>query len=339
MLIDFIDLQYHETVGNAGGDLASKFLADQMLNEGTEAFVMVVEGAVQDKADGGAWAATGSSALVLHRRGREDVGVHALELSFDDVVFDIGTKGDCKAIVAIGQCATFGGYPACTSPAFGGARPVRWASTTSSCRRVPAAANKVINVPGCPTNPWWFVLSVVAWLVDATAVPRRWHRPAADPQGRRPGSIKTTSVDSTRRLKAVYGTPLHGPYCTRYQDFLNMVFARYPGDAGLLAAHRLQGTLDYDAMWTTRLEQPAAARTPHLSSRVFRNFKAPRAATASPVATPCMACTEKGYPGHLRAVRCPLADRKEGRHKWQSRESTRSHESKVTWAPVHDGRE
>ena len=32
--------------------------------------------------------------------------------------------------------------------------------------RTAAAAGKVINVPGCPTNPWWFILTVVCFLVD-----------------------------------------------------------------------------------------------------------------------------------------------------------------------------
>ena len=61
VLIDFIDLQYHETVGNAAGDLAAKFLADQMDNGSAEAYVLVVEGAVQDKALGGAWNETGAA--------------------------------------------------------------------------------------------------------------------------------------------------------------------------------------------------------------------------------------------------------------------------------------
>ena len=63
VVIDVIDLQYHETIMPMGGDLAAQWLHDFAgytptvggSNPGDQPFVLVVEGALQDKLDGGAW--------------------------------------------------------------------------------------------------------------------------------------------------------------------------------------------------------------------------------------------------------------------------------------------
>ena len=305
VLIDFIDLQYHETVGNAAGDLAAKFLADAMDNAGTAPFVMVVEGAVQDAALGGAWNETGAAPWCAIGQFELDNGAGDTirELSFDDVVFDIGTKSTCAAIVAIGQCATFGGYPACVSPAaeFAGKSQTGALGTydffmhksTASGDLAEQAANKVINVPGCPTNPWWFVLTVVAWLADATAILNG----SAPPLGiLGPGlAINPAAVDSTRRLKAVYGTPLHGPYCARYQDFLNSKFASKPGDPGCLQLIGCKGpstmTLCGPHGWNS--QQPHNQASWEQSLATLNGVKGGNCVAGG---HPCMACTEKGYP-------------------------------------------
>ena len=94
-----------------------------------------------------------------------------------ETVVDLATKAGCLAIIPIGQCACFGGYPGCKPPisqaTAGGFNPLM--SQTGAmgvydylvAHGHSAEAGKVINVPGCPTNPWWFVLTVVMYLVDA----------------------------------------------------------------------------------------------------------------------------------------------------------------------------
>jgi Ni,Fe-hydrogenase I small subunit len=54
VVVDVIDLQYHETVMAMGGDLAVKWL-DDFKNNNALPFVLVVEGALQDRLGGGAW--------------------------------------------------------------------------------------------------------------------------------------------------------------------------------------------------------------------------------------------------------------------------------------------
>ncbi len=189
VVIDVIDLQYHETVMGMGGDLAAQWLNDFANyvpgttpgSLGEDPFVLVVEGALQDKTQGGAWNDMSDPTVPWCSIGCSDNFNHApaagFEIDMPDVVEALAVKSTCVAIIPIGQCAAFGGYPGCKPPvsaAVGG-----WTTTMSMTGAMgvgayltrpgstsSAAAGKVINVPGCPTNPWWFVLTVVLFMAD-----------------------------------------------------------------------------------------------------------------------------------------------------------------------------
>ena len=178
------------------------------------------------------------------------------------MVAALGDSAYCVAIIAIGQCATFGGYPGCRPPlspddagfdtaqAQSGAMGVHdylTASTGSPAATHLVAAGKVINTPGCPTNPWWFVLTVVALTVDLKGIlidgnaegplkilKAHLTTPGHPALGDNPIVEPSTGVDGTRRIAAVYGTSVHGPYCPRYQYFVKGKFAANPGDRGCL---------------------------------------------------------------------------------------------------------
>ncbi len=240
VVVEIVDLEYHETVMAMGGDLAYQWLADFKANN-TKPFILVVEGALQKKTNTGAWTDTGT-AVSWCSIGMNDAGT--LEHDTAEMVAALAVKPSCAAIIGIGQCATFGGYPGCKAPisaatagfnsalsqtgavgtedflkSFGGASPEF------------AAAAKVVNVPGCPTNPWWFCLTVVLLMVEYEQ--GVW-KGVDGPLGilTSTGAIKGTAVDSTRRLKAVYGTPVHRPACPRYEDSVYSRFARKHGEPG-----------------------------------------------------------------------------------------------------------
>jgi hypothetical protein len=89
VLIDFIDLQYHETVMGMGGDLAYQWLHDNMKNGSNAPFVLVVEGAVQDKAnmnmfETGTHASTDAPWCSIGQHGTTGA-----ELSFDEIEDDL----------------------------------------------------------------------------------------------------------------------------------------------------------------------------------------------------------------------------------------------------------
>jgi len=293
VLIDFIDLQYHETVMGMGGDLAYKWLKDIIDSPtgGSAPFVLVVEGSIQPKTEGGYFNETGAAPWCSIGMG-ETAGEH----SFDDVVLSLSKKSQCLAVIPIGQCACFGGYPACVSPTL--EKGMTGALGTEDFLKTydpdvnKAASKKVIAVPGCPTNPWWFVLTVVAFLADAS----QGGLSGAGPLGiLNAGAINASAVDSSRRLKAVYGVPLHGPYCTRYQDAVNGIYAEKPGDPGCLQLIGCKGpqvmTLCGPHGWN--------GINPHNDSSFDYGISGVhngRGGNCVAAGHPCMACTEKGYP-------------------------------------------
>jgi len=311
VLIDFIDLEYHETVQGAGADLAYQLLADNMKNAANgAAFVLVVEGSVQPNNAGGYWDAfTGAGAtpwcsIGMSEQGAQftagtGVGAVEKELDFPTVVQRLATKSNCAAIVPIGQCACYGGYPACVSPVLGESMTGAMGVGEFLTGVAPAAAAKVINVPGCPTNPWWFVLTVVAWLVDFTQAAANSDGPLGILHRGNGGALDVTinasAVDDEGRLKAVYGVPLHGAFCARYQAFLKNQFAAQPGDPGCLQLIGCKGpqtmTLCGAHGWN--------AMAPHNDPTFDYNAQTTygnKGGNCVAGGHPCMGCTEKGYP-------------------------------------------
>lgn len=306
VLIDFIDLQYHETIMGMGSDLAYKWLKDSMTTPGAP-FVLIVEGAIQPKELGGYWDAAGGAGTAPWCSIGVDGTPNAVnphELSFDDVVFDLATQAKCVAVIPIGQCACFGGYPACVSPVLGEGQTGAMGTYDFLAYKGSAAKNKVVAVPGCPTNPWWFILTVVAWLVDFTngpgnvgPAPTFTPAPTAGPLGilKADGSINGAAVDSQRRLKAVYGQTLHGAFCTRYQDFLDGKFAAKSGDPGCLQLIGCKGmqTMTLCAAHGWNGQQPTNNATWDYGVQAVHGIKGGNCVAGG---APCMGCTEAGYP-------------------------------------------
>ncbi len=281
VLIDFIDLQYHETVMGMGGDLAYQWLKDNMAGSATP-FVLVVEGATQDSGNTGYWNAAGTTPWCSI--GQD--GNAGTDAAFDDVVYSLAVQANCKAVISIGQCASFGGYPAACSPVLkaddpgtavmGGTGSHKAGSNTDAkgtydflmSKGAPGitAAGKVVNVPGCPTNPWWFVLTTVAWLVDFVNGPAVG---TAGPLGilASDGSINAAAVDVSRRLKAVYSFPIHTAFCPRYQDYCDGNFATKPGDPGCLKPRWLQGSRYEFAVRCSWMELHAAVQQHSVGER------------------------------------------------------------------------
>lgn len=317
VVVDVVDLQYHETVMGMGGDLAAQWLEDFRkytpvpagTAPGDYPFVLVVEGALQPSDEGGAWSDTSDTSIPWCSIGMSDDWDHSappvgsFEHDMHEVVYDLAIKDTCAAIIPIGQCATFGGYPGAKSGLATGAAGdfdrslsqtnamgvYEYLSTYRTEVAAHDAAAKVINVPGCPTNPWWFVLTVVCFLVDLVnpSRPLGVLTPAGAPNG--------DAIDNTRRLKKVYGTPIHGPYCPRYQDYVNNDFAALPGDPGCLQKIGCKGpaTNSLCGMHGWNNQQPENDATWNYGVPAANGVRGGHCTRAG---HPCMACTEKGYP-------------------------------------------
>jgi hydrogenase small subunit len=321
VLIDFIDLQYHETVMGMGGDSAYKYLDAAMhANDGVP-FVLVVEGAVQAFAGGGYWDKPG----VLHSAPWCSIAMDGtaganVELSFDEVVEHLAVRADCKAVVAIGQCAAFGGYPACIGPdlpANGHAKGQTGAKGVYDFLVARGYVNgfgepigpaaKVVNVPGCPANPWWFTLTVVAWLVDVATGPAKAGGPVDGALGIVHADWSLGGVDTQRRLTAVYGHLLHGKYCPRYPDYAARKFVSKPGEyivgsvgGGCLKNIGCKGLSTHSLCgrhgWNAQAPQNTGLNTAVENLAYAGSGVAKVGGFCITAGAPCMGCTEKGYP-------------------------------------------
>jgi hydrogenase small subunit len=325
LVIDVVDLIYHETVMGMGGDLAYKWLTTFAATNNTP-FVLVVEGALQNKANGGAWGDTAAGSVAvpwcsIGMDGTTNSTGAVGEIDMPEMAQTLAESPYCGAVIGIGQCATFGGYPGCKPPIttaaahFDTGKSQTDALGTYDYLALHSNANvagKVINVPGCPTNPWWFVLSVVCILVDIPSILSApvntvgtlgvLKKVAANANNALGIGVNVGGgVDATRRIKAVYGNPIHGPYCPRYRNYVKGVYASQPGDPGCLQKIGCKGPAAKSLCglhgWNNQQPQNPAS----YDYGVSQANPAPNGTTmtgghCTRAGHPCMACTEKGYP-------------------------------------------
>ncbi len=175
IVLDVVSLEYHETIMAAAGHQAEKSLHDAVKNYKGK-YLVVIEGALTDK-DGGIYCTIG---------GRSNV----------DIAKEVCK--DAMAVIAVGNCACFGGVPA--------AKP----NPTGAVGVMDIIKDKpVINLPGCPLNVENFTATVVYFLTFG----------------------KLPAVDKLKRPLFAYGKLIHDN-CERRGHFDTGEFAKAWGDKG-----------------------------------------------------------------------------------------------------------
>jgi hydrogenase small subunit len=175
LLFDVISLDYHETVMAASGSDAEAALNDAMkANDGK--FVLVVEGSIPLKDNGqylkiaGKW---GVDRL-------NEVAAHA------------------AAVIAIGSCASWGGVQS------SGLNPTGATGVDQIIKSKP-----VVNIPGCPPNPYVLLGTVLQYAKTGTL----------------------PELDDQKRPKFAYDRVIHD-HCPRRPHFDAGRFAKNFGDEG-----------------------------------------------------------------------------------------------------------
>ncbi len=129
ILLDTINLQYHETIMSGTGEVAETAL-QAAINEG--GYILVLEGSIP---------AADKRYLKVAGKPVEDTFIEAAE--------------NASAIVAVGACATWGGIPRAGVTDGQGAEYYL----------EKYGLNKtLINIPGCPLHPVWFIETIVSYL-------------------------------------------------------------------------------------------------------------------------------------------------------------------------------
>ncbi len=128
LVLDILSLNYHETIMAPSGTAAEKSLHDTIQEGG---YITIVEGAIPTEADGVYCCIGGRTALDILK----EVAAHT------------------AAIITVGACAFYGGWPS-TTPNPTGAKGVQ-----DIISGVP-----IINLPGCPPNADNITATVVHYL-------------------------------------------------------------------------------------------------------------------------------------------------------------------------------
>jgi hydrogenase small subunit len=175
LIFNLISLDYHETVMAAAGHQAEKALHAAMdQNDGK--FICVVEGSVPTK-DGG---------IYLTIAGKKGI----------DLLNHVTSRS--AAVVAMGSCASWGGVQS------------QGENPTGAVGVHKLVTNKpVINVPGCPPNPYVFLATALEFAVAG----------------------KVPALDDLGRPKFAYDRTIHN-HCPRRAHFDAGRFAKQFGDDG-----------------------------------------------------------------------------------------------------------
>ncbi|HEY6010707.1 MAG TPA: hydrogenase small subunit, partial [Nitrospirota bacterium] len=173
LILDLISLDYHETLSTPSGHQAEDARA-KSIKENKGKFILVVDGSIPVK-DKGVYCMIG--------------GKPALDILKE-------TAADAAAIIAIGSCASWGGVPSA------GGNPTGATPVHEIIKEKP-----VVNIPGCPPNPYNF-LSTVLYFVTFKKLPE---------------------LDDQKRPKFAYGRLIH-ENCERRPHFDAGRFATAFGD-------------------------------------------------------------------------------------------------------------
>lgn len=212
IITEMLDIRFNWLLNAAQGDLAVKTLLDTVEKEAGN-FWLIVEGSVQT-ADNGRYD------HIFLRNGEMVTGLAAIK--------EFSAKA--KYIVAVGDCACFGG-PSAAHPNPGGAKGV-W----------DVVDKKVINVPGCPSHYDWMVGTFSHLLLYGLP-----------------------ELDAYNRPKMFFGKTIH-ELCQRRQQFEDGIFASFPGDDGCLFKVGCKGPVTHAdcplRQWNHYVNWPVKAGTP-----------------------------------------------------------------------------
>lgn len=194
-----VNLRFHPTIMAGTGELALSVLRETQRHRKGE-YLLVVEGAIPT-ADGGIYGAIG-----------EEDGKPVTLLWR---VLSLGR--DAMAVIALGTCAAFGGIPS-GAPNPTGCRGVKEIFEAND------VSTPVVNIPGCPPHPDWFVGTVAGILLSGL-----------------PGAEE---LDEFGRPKAFFGSSIH-ENCPRRAWYDEGKFAKRLGEPGCMYDMGCKGPITY----------------------------------------------------------------------------------------------
>ncbi|MBR0600201.1 hydrogenase small subunit [Sinanaerobacter chloroacetimidivorans] len=216
MINEMVNLVYEHSLLASEGE----FAMDQLFSMLDQEFILAVEGAVSLK-DNGIYQIIGKW------QGRDVTGLEAIRL--------LGERA--THVLAVGACASHGGVSA--------ARP-----NPSECVGVQnVLERKVIQLPGCPCHPDWFLGTLAEILMYGEVV-----------------------LDAENRPTLFYSTTIH-QRCERRSYFDQGIFATTLGEDTCMFRLGCKGPITYIdcpiRKWNIRENWPVQANTPCIGCAQF----------------------------------------------------------------------
>ena len=195
-----INLRFHATVMAGAGDAVIEAM-ESTAEQKKGGYILVVEGAIPTRGNAAEYGSIG-----------EHNGRH---VSMVERVESLGK--DALAVIALGTCAAFGGIAA-------GAPNPSGSIGVGELFGQKKVTTPLVNIPGCPPHPDWFVGTVASVLLL--------------------GLPKAGDVDEYGRPKAFYGQLIH-ENCPRRAYFDEGKFAKHFGEPGCLNELGCKGPVTY----------------------------------------------------------------------------------------------
>ncbi|MFH0990152.1 MAG: hydrogenase small subunit [bacterium] len=194
-----LKLMYHGTLMAATGSLSIN-TAREVSTKYKGKYVLVVEGAIPTKQEG------------MYGWVGENENKPITMLNWIDLL-----GRDAMATLTVGTCAAYGGLP------MGEPNPSGCIGTSDAYKML-NISTPVINIPGCPCHPDWFIGTVSKILLY--------------------GMPKPKEIDEHGRLKLFFGRSVHNRCINR--DYLDDgIFATKFGDEGCLLELGCKGPFTY----------------------------------------------------------------------------------------------
>jgi hydrogenase small subunit len=200
VLLKIISLKFHPTAMASSGELAIEYLY-KMAEQYKGKYFLVIEGTIQTGADG-------KYCLPGELKGKE--------ITFAAMTKDLATKA--AAVLAVGQCASYGGIPA-ADPNPTGSKGVTDFFKDESIK------TPVINIPGCPPHPDWMVGTIAYALM-----------------------FGIPELDENGRPTMFYGTLVHD-HCPFRSYYDEQKFAKSFGEEGCRVELGCKGPESYSDCW------------------------------------------------------------------------------------------
>lgn len=150
VVLDKLSVRFQPTVMAASGDLATGVIEETM-EELAGKYVLVVEGPIP-VAEDGEFCTVGLEEGTKEVMGKTMPKDKPLYEWMKEVI------PKAAAVIALGNCASFGGIPAANASTTG-------TKTVSDIVAEVDKSKPVINIGGCPSHPDWFVGTVLDYLI------------------------------------------------------------------------------------------------------------------------------------------------------------------------------